>query len=265
MTQTSNHGRRDETPLSSMCAQKTVRLKSTHAPKELLTLKDFLLCGTLPDSSVSSSKVFAEMFTAVTIIFADISGFTAWSSMRKPVKVFQILETLYSAFDEAAKELGVFKVETIGYCYVAVVGLPVPRAVHAVAKFRFAHEVHKCIGTLTKALEVQQGTGTSDLKMRIGTHSGPVTAGVLRGEKSRFHLFGNTMNTAARMESTGERGKMQVSEDTANLLLKFGKQHWLKTREERVYVKGKGEMQTYLINTAQRKNHMSTCQVITQK
>jgi class 3 adenylate cyclase len=73
-------------------------------------------------------------------------------------------------------------------------------------------------------------------------NSGPVVAGVLRGEKARFQLFGDTMNTASRMESTGVPGKIQVSEQTANLITEAGKGHWLKKRDEKVAAKGKGEL-----------------------
>jgi class 3 adenylate cyclase len=236
-----------------------------YGSKELSSLKDILLRGSLSDSIQRPSKIFAEMFTDVSVIFADISGFTAWSSERGPVQVFQLLEALYSAFDEVAKDLGVFKVETIGDCYVAVVGLPTPRPAHAVVSCRFAHEIHKCIHKLTKELEVQLGPGTSDLQLRIGIHSGPVTAGVLRGEKSRFQLFGDTMNTAARMESTGKRGMTHVSEDTAKLLAKFGKEYWVTSRDEVVYAKGKGELQTYWVHTKHRRNKSSQSHTLSSK
>ena len=77
------------------------------------------------------------------------------------------------------KRLGVFKVETIGDCYVAVAGLPAPHQGHAVVMCQFAHEIHQCMSDLTKRLEVQLGPGTSDLQLRIGLHSGSVVAGVL--------------------------------------------------------------------------------------
>lgn len=91
------------------------------------------------------------------------------------------------------------------------------------------------------------GHDTLNLQFRVGIHSGSVIAGVLRGEKGRFQLFGDTMNTASRMESNGVPGRIHVSEDTANELRARGKSHWLTPREEKIVAKGKGEMQTYFV------------------
>ena len=149
-------------------------------------------------------KPIAELFPDTTVFFADISGFTAWSSVREPAAVFTLLETLYGAFDKIAKKYGIFKVETIGDSYVAVCGLPEPNKNHAIAMGRFAFECLKVMKSKTRELEMTLGPGTADLNLRIGLHSGPTIAGVLRGEKARFQLFGDTVNTAARMVSRSE-------------------------------------------------------------
>ena len=98
---------------------------------------------------------------------------------------------------------------------------------------------------ITKELVSTLGSGTETLRLRVGLHSGPTTAGVLRGERARFQLFGDTVNTASRMESTGMKGRIQVSQATYDILLGSGKMSWLKPREEKIVAKGKGEMQTY--------------------
>jgi hypothetical protein len=128
---------------------------------------------------------------------------------------------------------------------VAVTGLPEPRKDHAIAMARFSRECLEKFNELAKQLEITLGPDTGDLAMRAGLHSGPVTAGVLRGDKSRFQLFGDTVNTAARVESTGQRNKVHLSHDTAELLVAAGKPHWIKKRAEMVNAKGKGTMQTY--------------------
>ena len=83
--------------------------------------------------------------------------------------------------------------------------------------------------------------------MRIGLHSGPCTAGVLRGERARFQLFGDTVNTAARMESTGRAGRIHISQETAELLISSGKGAWLTKREDKIVAKGKGMQNCQLI------------------
>ncbi|CAB9511970.1 Receptor-type guanylate cyclase gcy [Seminavis robusta] len=203
--------------------------------------------GALDVTGVHSSKPLADFFPAATVLFADIVGFTAWSSVREPSQVFVLLETIYTAYDTIAKRRRIFKIETVGDCYVAAAGLPEPRTDHAPAVARFAHECQTKMDELTTQMEETLGPDTGDLSMRIGIHSGPVTAGVLRGERSRFQLFGDTVNTTARLESTGKPGRIHCSLETAKLLQQMGKGKWLTPREDKVVAKGKGALTTFWV------------------
>ena len=108
---------------------------------------------------------------------------------------------------------------------------------------RFAEECVAAVGPLLLKLELELGPDTSDLGIRVGLNSGPVTAGVLRGDRARFQLFGDTVNTAARMESTSSRNRIQISKHTAEMLTASGKGYWVKKRDEVVMAKGKGELE----------------------
>ena len=171
-----------------------------------------------------------------------------------------------------------FKVETVGDCYgecnslmmpscqriqmidlnsppftylgtsVAVTGLPEARKDHAVLMARFARDCLVKMTQVVQRLELLLGPDTAELAMRFGLHSGPVTAGVLRGEKSRFQLFGDTVNTAARMESLGVKNRIHCSQATADELILRGHGNWLVPRKGTVKAKGKGEMQTYFLD-----------------
>uniref|UniRef100_A0A7S3P5D0 Phosphodiesterase n=1 Tax=Amphora coffeiformis TaxID=265554 RepID=A0A7S3P5D0_9STRA len=200
------------------------------------------------DRPMDSAEPIADFFSDTTILFCDIVGFTAWSSTREPKQVFALLESVFSEFDSIAKKRKVFKVETVGDCYVAVVGLPEPRVDHAVVMARFARDCLFRFRVVSKNLEVELGPSTADLGVRIGIHSGPVTAGVLRGEKARFQLFGDTMNTASRIETTGKANRVHISQETGELLQKHGKGHWLQARHEKVEAKGKGTLTTYWLD-----------------
>ena len=133
----------------------------------------------------------------------------------------------------------------IGSPFPLCSGVPDPRTDHAVAMARFAVRCVQTMRRVTKELELSLGPDTTDLGVRIGLHSGPVTAGVLRGDRARFQLFGDTMNTAARMESNGAPGRIHISQETADLLDKAGKSSWFVAREGTVMAKGKGALRTY--------------------
>ena len=137
----------------------------------------------------ASSGLSSHYSLRTKVMFADVEGFTAWSSVREPSQVFTLLEAIYAAFDRVALKRRVFKVETVGDCYVAVSGLPEPRLDHAVTMARFARDCIEEHIVAVKKLESMLGPETGDLRLRVGLHSGPITAGVLRGERSRFQVW----------------------------------------------------------------------------
>jgi class 3 adenylate cyclase len=188
----------------------------------------------------------ADLYHNTSIMFSDIVGFTKWSSERSPNEVFHLLEQIFWEFDDIAARHNVFKLGTIGDCYIAVTGIPDPIEDHAIVLTQFAFEARDKVREVCSRLQ-GEGLDTARLDMRFGIHSGPTTAGILRGTKSRFELFGDTINTAGRMESTGLSGKIQVSEETAELIRRDGESRWLFKRDTTITAKGKGELQTYWV------------------
>ncbi|CAB3233285.1 unnamed protein product [Arctia plantaginis] len=188
---------------------------------------------------INGQSVVAEIFEQVTIYFSDIVGFTALSASSTPMQVVDLLNDLYTCFDSIVENYDVYKVETIGDAYMVVSGLPERNGTRhaceisrmalalldAVRRFRIRHRPH------------------DQLKLRIGLHSGPCVAGVVGLKMPRYCLFGDTVNTASRMESNGEALKIHVSPDTKALLDAFGT-FQLECRGE-VAMKGKGILVTY--------------------
>jgi Adenylate and Guanylate cyclase catalytic domain len=149
------------------------------------------------DTSRFSGSPIAELYPETTVLFGDISGFTAWSSTRNPTQVFMLLETLYAAFDEIAKQRGVFKVETIGDCYVAVVGLPTPRKSHAITMTRFASDCLSKMKELVMVLEKTLGPvrtkpcwSADELKVSPLTHVHRFISGYCRFSAAHWSEFG---------------------------------------------------------------------------
>eukprot|EP00977_Amphora_coffeiformis_P025101 scaffold18239_cov137-Amphora_coffeaeformis.AAC.1 len=202
----------------------------------------------------------ADLFPETTVAFADIENFTAWSSQRDPGQVFTLLQSIYSSFDKVAKRMkGIGVAQDLVFnADVAVTGLPVAQPNHAVIMVKFAQACLFKFALITKRLEVALGPDTGELKLRFGLHSGPVTAGVLRGDRSRFQLFGDTVNTAARMESSGLPNRIQISKATAEKLRELGKANWFQARSDEVRLKGKGLVSTFLITKVRTANSIAS-------
>ncbi|KAK6638155.1 hypothetical protein RUM44_008583 [Polyplax serrata] len=185
------------------------------------------------------NKVEAENFDSVTIYFSDIVGFTAMSAESTPLQVVDFLNDLYTCFDSTIENYDVYKVETIGDAYMVVSGLPIRNG------DQHAGEIATMSLHLLEAVEKFQikHRPNENVKLRIGIHSGPVCAGVVGLKMPRYCLFGDTVNTASRMESTGNPGRIHCSIETKTLLNKLGGYHL--SERGIVSMKGKGNQFTY--------------------
>jgi len=199
-----------------------------------------LLLNILPGSIASRLKAeeqpIADGFEEVTVLFADIAGFTRMAERQPPDEVVSFLNAIFSRFDELAEKHGLEKIKTIGDAYMAAAGLPVRRADHAEVVAEMALD-------MVDAIREFKAPGGEPVEMRIGINTGSVVAGVIGTKKFIYDLWGDTVNTASRMESHGIPGGIQVSASTRHLL---PDRFVLEARGE-VEVKGKGAMATWLL------------------
>jgi class 3 adenylate cyclase len=199
-----------------------------------------LLLNVLPAPIAARLKqredVIADGFPEVTVLFADLVGFTRRSQSSSPQQVVQLLDELFSAFDQLCRDQGLEKIKTIGDAYMVAGGLPERRPDHAQAVAEMALAIRD---------EVARHLDPSGqpLEVRIGIDTGPVVAGVIGTDKFSYDLWGDTVNTASRMESLGVPGCIQVTERTYQRL----RDGYRLQRRGLVAVKGKGEMVTYLL------------------
>lgn len=197
-----------------------------------------LLLNILPEAIAEQLKqsqdAIAEHFDEVTILFADIVGFTPLSAKLGPIELVNLLNRVFSTFDHYAERLGLEKIKTIGDAYMVAAGLPLPRRDHAEAIAEMALAMQQAVIELQNELN-------EDVKIRIGINTGVVVAGVIGTHKFIYDLWGDSVNVASRMESSGEPGSIQVTASTYELL----KAKYILQHRGKVTVKGKGEMDTY--------------------
>lgn len=190
---------------------------------------------------MKGKEVEAEAFEEVTIYFSDIVGFTNICSLITPMEVVDMLNSLYTMFDNVTHDYDVYKVETIGDAYMVVSGLPIRNGKqHAKEIALLALDILENVKCFKIKPSQQQ------LMIRIGIHTGPVVAGVVGTTMPRYCLFGDTVNVAARMESHGQGLRIHVSCNTNDALTSLGGFH-LESRGATA-VKGKGDMVTYWLN-----------------
>ncbi|CAL1540554.1 unnamed protein product [Lymnaea stagnalis] len=236
--------------LEAVVAERTEQLRQEKRMTENLLLR--MLPRSVAEKLKRGHPVEPEQYEQVSIYFSDIVGFTQLSASSTPMEVVDLLNDLYTCFDSIIEEFDVYKVETIGDAYMVVSGLPIRNG------DRHAGEIASMALLLLEAIKLKrfkiQGNFVPNymLQIRIGIHSGPCCAGVVGLKMPRYCLFGDTVNTANRMESTGEAQRIHCSAECKKILDKLGGYHL----EERGYteMKGKGRLLTYFLQSEDQ-NH----------
>ena len=184
----------------------------------------------------SGERSIAEFYEDVTVMFADIVGFTPLAAGLAPEKIVWLLDTIFSTFDEIVHIHSLEKIKTIGDCYMAVGGLPQYSPTHTEAVVRAALDMQ------FELSRINQLTGFP-LELRVGLHVGSVVSGVIGTKKFTYDLWGDTVNIASRMESYGEAGRIHCTEEV------FHRLNHLYAFEKRgeTNIKGKGIMKTYFL------------------
>jgi adenylate cyclase len=204
---------------------------------------DALLRNVMPepiaDRLKAGERVIADHFGQVSVLFADVVDFTPFAEALSPQRTVEVLNELFTDFDRLADQFGLEKIKTIGDAYMVVAGVPEPREDHAAVLVEMALAMHR-------HLAQHDPVEGRRLQIRTGIGSGPVVAGVIGERKFSYDLWGDTVNTAARMESSGISGCIQVTDETRRLLA----DRYPFQRREGVEVKGKGIMSTWTLDPA---------------
>lgn len=209
------------------------RLRHEHERAEGLLLN--VLPRVVAAELKEKGSTTAQRFDAVSVLFADIVGFTPLSATMEPEELVERLNTVFTYFDTLAERYAVEKIRTIGDTYMVASGIPVPRRDHAQA-------------LAAMALDMLAFAGQGPLSFRIGINSGPAVAGVIGTRKFQYDIWGDTVNTASRMESHSEPGRIQISEATNELI----NRDFATTYRGPIEVKGKGTLTTWWLEGAGR-------------
>jgi guanylate cyclase len=206
------------------------------AQMESRQLLQDMLPGRIAERLADGERLIAETHPDVSVLFADVVGFTEFADHVEADDLLLTLNQLFSAFDRIAARHGIEKIKTTGDAYIAVAGAPVAMEGHALAAVRAAADMHR-------AVERLGGLRRRGMQLRVGIASGPIIAGVIGEHRHTYDMWGDTVNVAARMEQTGQAGMIQVAASTHALV---GDGYPWTARQ--VQVKGKGQMESFLLD-----------------
>lgn len=206
-----------------------------------------MLLNILPESVADELKQTgrstAKYYESVTVLFTDFSGFTGIAEQLEPQELVSELDACFTAFDEICQKHELEKIKTIGDAYMAVSGLPSEHNDHPKKAVLAAKEMIEWTSKMPPLAIAHSGDGQARFKVRIGLHSGPVVAGVVGSSKFQYDVWGDTVNLASRMESSGTVGKLNISESTFDLI----KDQFPCTHRGEVEAKGKGMVKMFFV------------------
>jgi len=233
----------------AMAVTLAVTVYFTRQRDQFRRLSDELLHNILPDDIAARLKtdrtMIADDYEAVSVLFADVVGFTPMSAGMSPPQLVGLLNNVFSTFDGMVADLGLEKIKTVGDEYMVASGVPHPRSDHADAIAKLALRIRD-------HAENHEFDGHR-IRLRIGINSGPVVAGIVGTHKFSYDLWGDVVNTASRMESEGVPGSIQITAATYDLI----RSDFVCEPRGAIRIKGKGEMNTYFLLSANSQDETS--------